>query len=313
MTFKVFYDSWHFKTPQIFLDYLKPLSPNNDGCWKDMIPTLNPLEANYYVIFDGLSRTLPNMKEKALFFCLHPKVDNYAYGTKENLSRSFKEYNNVECLKFFNSYSSILNPVEWWLSANYEELKSINIFPIKPKKLCYIVTYQTHNPMYAQRIKFAEALVDSGIEFDLYGRPEEKFKTNSKLAKVYKGALGNNNPDGQNGNHKIGKDSILAQYKYSIEIDVGPTMNYCSERFADAILTWTKPFYFGSLNLDHYFPKDSFININIINIPLAIEQIKYELDQKVVNYAPIEEARNLILDKYQVFPCVYEAIKELKK
>ena len=53
----------------------------------------------------------------------------------------------------------------------------------------------------------------------------------------------------------------LAPYKYSLAIENAVTPDYWSEKIADCFLTWTLPIYYGCLNLEDYFPKQSFIRI----------------------------------------------------
>jgi hypothetical protein len=285
------------------------MTPKRNGIWKDMEATTRINEADYYVIFDGHNEKID--ESRAIYFCQHPRIENVAYNTHENLGKSFKSYNGKKCLKAFNSENA-LNPGEWWLSYDYDYLNSLEK-PSKTKLLSCIMTYQTHNPMYNQRVLFMENFAEkvmfrSDISWDLYGRPEDKFKNNDKLNIDYHGSLGANNPDGSLGVHTIGKE-ILKDYLYDLMFDVGPTKNYVSERFNDALLLWCKPIYFGSNNVHEFFPQESFDYVNILNLnewEKVVEVIK-----KPINYEAIKEARNLVLNKYQVWPYVYNVIKEL--
>lgn len=303
---KVCFLSWHFATPEIFLNYIRHMTPGKSGKWKDMEATTNIDEADFYIIFDGHNYKID--ESRAIYFCQHPKVTGYNF----NASPSFKTYANKNCLKFFNSDNG-LNPGEWWIQASYDELSTLEI-PKKKELLSCIVTYQTHNPMYAQRLKFVEefekqTMFRSDFRWSLYGRPEEKFKANELLKNVFVGALGNNNPDGSLGSHTIGKDSILKDVVYDLMFDVGPTQNYISERFYDAMLLWAKPIYFGSNNVHEFIPRGSFEYVNILDlneVNKVIETIK-----EIPDYKAMGEARDLLLNKYQVWPYVYNVIKGL--
>ena len=76
------------------------------------------------------------------------------------------------------------------------------------------------------------------------------------------------------------------------------------------MLSWTIPIYFGCTNISNYFPKDSFIWLDI-NDPNSIDKL-YEVIQKPIteeNIKAMEEARNLILEKYNIWDLVHNIIK----
>lgn len=303
---KVCFLSWHFATPEIFLDYLRPQSPGCSGTWKDMVAVTDPYEADFIVIFDGYNGKFP--KERAIYFCQHPKISSEAYGTGENYGNSFKPYTGVEGLAFFNSDNG-LNPGEWWADYTYDQLNALEP-PKKTKELACVMTYQTYNAMYSQRLVFMREFVKRNQNLDLYGRPEEKFRADEILSTVFRGSLGVNTPDGQQGNHKTGKN-LLIDYKYSLEFDVGPTQNYLSERFYDSLLLWCLPFYFGSTNVNNFLPLGSYVDINILKpdnyVDLVNACIKEDFYERRIK--KIAEARDLLLNKYQTWPYVYNILK----
>lgn len=298
---KVCFTSWHFKTQQILLDSIIGMTPSRSGKWKNITAVTNPFEADYVVIFDGESKPYP--KDRALFFGQHPKVER----TDFNASTSFRTFDNHVCHKSF-PLNKFWNPGEWWIDYDYDTL--INLKPTNDRKdLCCIMTYQTHNPMYSERVKFMEKFSSCSVEYDLFGRPREKFENNSILSKHYKGCLGQNNPDGYLGQHTKGKNKV-GEYRYSLEFDVGPTKNYISERFYDALLLWTMPIYFGSTNVSDILPNKSFVNIDI-----GPESTDHKKISGIVssgyredNIEEIAKTRELLLNEYQLWPAVHKAI-----
>lgn len=306
---KVCFLSWHFNTPQIFLDYLRHQTPNKSGVWKDMVAVTNPNEADFIIIFDGYNGPFP--KERALYFGQHPKVTGYS----DNLSPSFRTFEGYPGKAHFPLDRSF-NLGEWWIDYSYDELTRLEA-PNKKKQLACIMTHQTHNAMYNQRLVFMRNLIThwGNLAYenilDMYGRPEEKFRQEALFNNYYKGSLGFNSPDGYMGNHKTGKN-LLIDYRYSLEFDVGPTKNYVSERFYDSLLLWCMPIYFGSTNVHEYFPKDSFVNINLFedgDIYRVINTVGS--NHREVNLNAIAEARDLLLNKYQTWPAVYNILKGL--
>lgn len=304
---KVCFLSWHFNTPEVFLNYIRHMTPGKSGKWKDMEAVTDIKQADFYIIFDGHNENID--ESRAIYFCQHPKVVGY----NQNVSKSFKDYSNKQCLKYFNSDNG-LNPGEWWLDYDYDFLSALKA-PDKKKTLACIMTYQTHNPMYEQRVKFMQAFShlapQTGAYLDIYGRPEERFNSDPYFKWLYRGSLGYNTPDGTKGEHTHGKN-LLIDYRYSLEFDVGPTQNYLSERFYDSLLLWCFPIYFGSNNVEKYFPRNSFEYVDILDLTSIEKTYKIVLsNRREENIKAIEEARDLILNKYQTWPRTYEIIKNL--
>jgi hypothetical protein len=305
---KVYYTSWHFQTPEIFLNYIRHMTPGRSGNWKDMIATTNKDEADFFVVFDGTNEKID--ESRAIYFCQHPKVEGYDF----NASPSFKSYENKKCLATFNSENS-LNPGEWWLDYDYDTLMALKR-PEKQDHLACIMTYQPQtNGMYAQRVKWLQAYAkhctDKDLPLDVYGRPEERYREDEFIKNKFVSSLGHNKPDGTKGEHTTGKD-VLLDYRYSLEFDVGPTKNYISERFYDALLLWTMPIYFGSNNVEQYLPSKAFHYVNILNLTHFdnIDRIVAS-NSREDNIEEIARAREMLLNDYQTFPFIYNKLKSL--
>jgi hypothetical protein len=72
------------------------------------------------------------------------------------------------------------------------------------------------------------------------------------------------------------------------------------------------PIYYGAKNITRYFPGESMILIDPNDPRRSLAIIKEAIDgnlfEKNMDY--IEEARNLVLNKYQFFPFVTQLIRE---
>ncbi len=192
----------------------------------------------------------------------------------------------------------------------------------KSKLLAGVSTYHTDDQItYSHRIKMLEETVKAGVDFDLYGRQVELFKANETLNKVYRGCLGVQHFDAHAGEHMIGKE-LLADYQYTIEMDHGKDIggvhvkNYFSERLFDSLLLGCLPFYFGSDNLHEYLPAESFVYIDITTEESRKKSAKIIKEVVTSNrrnesLEAIKEARYLLLNKYQIWPFVYDKIKGL--
>jgi len=140
---KVCFLSWHFATPEIFLEYLIKMTPGRSGKWKDMVAVTNPFEADFCPIYDGYTGQFP--QERAIYLGQHPDIPS-------DPSPSFRTFDNQKFAARVR-LDKHLNAGEWWLDYTYDELTAMKP-PTKTKDLACIMTYQTHRPLYTQRVNF---------------------------------------------------------------------------------------------------------------------------------------------------------------
>jgi hypothetical protein len=105
----------------------------------------------------------------------------------------------------------------------------------------------------------------------------------------------------------------LEAYRYHLAIEnyIGP--HHWTEKLADPYLSGAVPIYCGCTNIEEYFPKDSYITIDINNREAAFETIKsYILDP--MDYAKrleaLREAQNLVLNKYNLLAMLDQIIPQ---
>ncbi len=111
-------------------------------------------------------------------------------------------------------------------------------------------------------------------------------------------------------NNTDGKIDALKEFQYSIVIENHQQNNYFSEKFTDAILSWTMPIYFGCPNINCYFPNDCYYTIDI-NDKNVIENIQNILNKPIEekHIKAITKARELILNEYNLGLIRYEDLK----
>ena len=104
----------------------------------------------------------------------------------------------------------------------------------------------------------------------------------------------------------------VAPYKYSIVIENNDIDDYWTEKISDVYLGYALPFYFGCTNIDHYFPKDSYIWIDINDPQKAVQTMREAIENNEweKRIEAIKQARELLLDKYNLFPFVANFVKE---
>lgn len=106
------------------------------------------------------------------------------------------------------------------------------------------------------------------------------------------------------------KADALDPYKYHVVIENHRGRHHWSEKLADAFLGHVLPFYYGCENVFDYFPQDSIILIDPHNMEGSCHKIKEaikngEYERRI---KAIAEARELVLNKYNIFATVSDLI-----
>lgn len=260
------------ETNERYLEILSKMTPGRSGVWKDMVGVTRIEDADWCVVIDETTKTVP--LDRTLFVSAHPKMDGYT-GYSDNT-------NKPHALDNSNTFGF----GEWWLKHDYDTLLNMKC-PNKEKEICCIMSNSEGDYGRTRRKIFAKSL---GIEL---------------LGKIDGGK-----PLIDKDGYWFGKEDVYKKHKYALEVDVGPCRNYFSERFFDSILMWCLPLYWGGTNVEDYFPKESFRYVDIYGNGDDVLSYRNsgEWEKSV---GAIEEARNLILNKYQLWARVYEYIKSL--
>lgn len=161
-------------------------------------------------------------------------------------------------------------------SIDYDTLKN-NGFPKKEKLISVISSNLAVSRGHINRLKFVEKLkAYYGDKIDIFGRGFNGFDD---------------------------KWDILSKYKYHICIENCSELYYWTEKISDCFLAGTYPFYYGCKNLSDYFPQESFTPIDILDFEKSKDIINemIEKDKCETAAAALTEAKNLVLDKYNLF------------
>lgn len=266
-------------------------TPNASGCWGDVRFTLDPvLDCDAIVVLNHVAvptsvRCSPDniwvlMQEpyvRGVFDWMVERHEQYAQVFTHHLPRSGSREKYIRCQP----------ALPWHVNKSYDELKAQGV-PEKQKDLSWITSNLAVFPGHKVRMKFLEYLRSRTVSIDLYGKGinfiEDKW-------------------DG------------LAPYRYSLAIENHSGPEYWTEKIADCFLSWTVPIYYGCTNLEEYFPQESFIRIDITRPDEAWEIIVDALtsDNWKARLAALEEARNLVLDRYQFFPHMQALVERYHK
>lgn len=145
----------------------------------------------------------------------------------------------------------------------------------KTKNLSWTTSNKANTAGTRQRMQFLQSLQAAGVDFDLFGRGFQPIED---------------------------KWDALHPYRYALAIENSSSDVYWTEKISDCFLAWTVPLYFGCKNIDRFFPAASYLRIDLDD-PKTPDRIKEIVasDYAEQNRAAIAEARDLVLNKYNLF------------
>lgn len=297
------------------LEKLKKNTPKNKGVWKNLIGVNTLYDCDYIIILDDLNRSLLNPGLNH-FIQLVKNPNKIIYFQRENTTilnmckQSWFRRDLLPLLKHNYSYEDnffYTFTTAHFLNKTYDELKAME-YPKKTKNISCIVSNKNLGPTYQDRINFIKNYSEIyPNSIDIYGKGwKNELRTN------YKGELGSYH---QSTNKFTSKFDGLINYNYSICLENFPNdKGKNSEKITDCLLSWCMPIYSGSKYTNRYYPDDSFYLINIkendvYNRVNNISNIR--ITEK--NIEAIKKARNLILDKYNIWEQIYEITNNINK
>ena len=128
-------------------------------------------------------------------------------------------------------------PVGKWYYGGVADALRHTSPPVKDKQICIFLSYKRMSrTLHRKRFDFQKTLLRLLPELDIYGWHTRRVEK---------------------------KAECLDHYRYTIAIEnhVGP--HHWTEKLSDSFLGHCLPFYFGCSNATSYFPKESFIPIDI--------------------------------------------------
>jgi hypothetical protein len=156
----------------------------------------------------------------------------------------------------------------------YDDLVAAAPLP-KTRGLSWVTSSREDLPGHKLRMRFLERL-RAEVDLDLYGHGFRYIED---------------------------KGEGLRPYRYSLAFENHSGPYYWSEKITDCLLAWTVPIYYGCSRILDYFPAKSLIRIDPGDpkTPRQIQSI-LENDDYDSRLAAIAEARELFLNRYQIFP-----------
>lgn len=261
-------------------------TPGHEGNWDGIHFTLEAVDECDYVIVLNLvpKNTMvicpPHhvwaiMQESAL-----PAYKRQLLRGTDKFYRVYTADDSLRNSKYFYSHGA----EPWHIDKDYDTLKVCQV-PDKTRVLSWVTSNKAILKGHRDRMTFLRK-IRGRIEFDLFGRGFTPI---------------------------LDKWSALAPYRYALAIENFNGPYGWTEKLADCFLSWTMPIYYGCTNLEDYFPKESFVRIDIRSSE-AIRVIRDVIcsDLWFKSREAIAYSRELVLEKYQFFPFVSEQIREFE-
>jgi hypothetical protein len=163
---------------------------------------------------------------------------------------------------------------------SFSNLVNHNTYKNKANKVFILDSHIKNIIGHSSRIAFIDNI--KNINFDLYG--SKLWKSHTR----YKTMLNNF------------KLITQEKYKYSLVIENQLDDIYWSEKITDSFLANSFPIYYGSNSIKEYFPDGSYYNFNILENSTSDIDYLYKNVMDFVNITSMQEARELVIYKYNI-------------
>lgn len=259
---------------------LRRQTPAEDGRWNEILVTEHPVEDCDYLLLLGIPKESFSVRcspKNVWMVCQEPPTEGFRYlhGGHPACARVYTQDIARRGPRFFHSQPAL----PWFVNRNYSTLKTQTV-PDKSRSLSWVTSNKALLKGHRSRMNFLESL--KSLDFDLFGRGFREIED---------------------------KWDALAPYHYTLAIENHRCPFYFTEKLMDAFLTWTVPIYYGCTNLESFFPRESYIPLDITS-PDAVEKVRHVTARRPTTEQmdAIAEARRRVLDEYQLFPFLMSQI-----
>jgi Glycosyltransferase family 10 (fucosyltransferase) C-term len=256
-------------------------SPADAGLWGDLELTYDPVpECDLLLVLNSPNRDIRVRCPKGnrwLFSQESPtKMYQWHRDSFKYFDKVFSYWDDAGPAQLIHAQTAL----PWHIGKSYDQLSALTADQsrtIKRDAVSWVTSAATHKEGHRLRMAFKDYLCAQNFDFDLWGRGftpiEDKF-------------------DG------------IHPYKYSIAIENYGCNDYWTEKIADCFLSWTIPIYWGATNILSYFPANSMILIDPTDGPGSLAKIRAAMEDDFFgkNLDALAQARDLVLNRYQMFP-----------
>jgi len=278
-----------FEQGRSLFEWMKRYATASDGhyvYWGEYAFTTNPLnDCDAVLVFNTPSERIETdcFPETVIAFMMEPGVPSEHPWMFKKLEQYARVYSPLK-----NTGNTIQSPgfLGWHVMRDWQQLNNLAL-PVKPMAISCIASALTQFKGHRRRLDFVEQLKKEIPSIDFFGKGSRFI------------------PDKADG---------LFPYRYSVAIENTSIPFYFTEKITDCFLCYTIPFYYGCKNIGRFFPERSFIHINIEEPAKAIARIRDILENDDWNnrLPALQEARELVLNKYQPLVAAASALSEIR-
>lgn len=275
-------------------------TPNNSSKWGNIVSIDNIDDADYIVVYQSTVIDLSNIPPDRIVYIQH-EPDEFIF-----VQHMWDDVNPLSHKYPFSAQPAPL--MEWSIMLKtYDELKRED-FPPKAKDLSWVTSNygDGSQPPHIQvlsghrlRMQFLQNFLRKFPDkMDLFGKrlegPRYDYRCN-------RGAL-------------FDKWEGLKDYRYTFGFESSWQKGWVSEKLCDGVLAGCMTIYWGCPNLEEFLPDGSFIRLDIAKEDAperAIEIVNSDFREKHLD--ALREAKELILDKYNIWASLYRILNQLDK
>ena len=283
-------------SPQYCYDFYNKFNPNDDGCYNNLESVLTVDEADVVFIMQGTGNlSLPadmirKLKTKRIYVIVHEPPNITSNLGIHRIPEELREQAIlVDC---FSQPIWYLSKGELIHSHKFHDFLDME-YTERTKKLSCIVSGKQYIPGHKSRLRFINELISKEPNLlTLYGR--NNLPTN-------KGSLDANK-----------KYLAYEGFEYTLCFENNRIPYYFSDKIFDSLLMWSMPIYWGAPNIGEHLPPDSFHmlgeNLDSVDIEKVKDICKNPPTKR--NIEAMKEARELIVNKYSMWPTFEYILKE---
>ena len=281
--------SWG-QSPQELYNKYKLYTPNRSGSWNNLkgVPKIEDADVVFMMESPGISRPelIEKLRTKKLFVIRHepPDVISSSRLGLNAIPQELREKTTLvdyetQPIWFFSKWELAYSHThEDFLSMQHSERTS---------KLSCLVSNKSFVPGHIKRLNFIKKLILEEPELlTLFGRNKINYRSHMGSLSAEKKYL------------------AYEGFEYTLCFENSRIQNYFSDKMFDAMLMWSMPIYWGAPNVADYLPSDSFHmlseNLDEGDLERVKDICKGQPSEK--NIKALKEARQLILEKYSLWP-----------
>lgn len=275
-------------------------TPGGSGMWKGIRFTLEPVtECDYLIVLGMAHEDISVRCPPENVWCLLTEPPNEVFRDWHRANPVYHRVFTQDDSLHGDRYIHTQPALPWHVNRSYDELRAMSI-PEKTESLSFLTSFKKAFSGHKERMDFL-GNIRGKVPFDLVGTTNyytrnEKETSDSEAVQKKLFSMGYTKVVEQ-------KWDGLAPYRYSLVVENFRGKDYWSEKLTDALLAYTIPLYSGCSNIGDYFPAEAVIPIDIHD-PHIADTIRgiLESDQWEKRLKAVGEARNKILEQYQLFP-----------